>query len=159
MPMPNFRPIGLHLSQTAKAVSRAFDQALTDAGGTLPIWLILIGVKSGRASHQRALASFVGVEGATLTHHLNTMENQGLLTRRRDPANRRAHVVELTPRGEELFGRLRAAAVGFDRRLRQGLENEEIDQLTRTLDRMRANVANTPDAPQGSPAGVEDVHA
>jgi MarR family transcriptional regulator for hemolysin len=137
---PASTPIGLDLARTAKAVSRAFDAALTRAGGTLPIWLILIGIKSGRSANQRALAAFVGVEGATLTHHLNAMEAQGLLTRTRDPANRRAHMVELTAKGEQLFGSLRQAAMGFDRRLRQGLDPQAIEALARTLDRMRANV-------------------
>lgn len=137
---PTTTPIGLHLASTAKAVSRAFDAALAAAGGTLPIWLILIGVKSGRSANQRALAAFVGVEGATLTHHLNAMEAQGLLTRTRDPANRRAHVVDLTAKGERLFGTLRQAAMAFDRRLREGIDPQAIEELARTLDRMRANV-------------------
>ena len=137
---PATTPIGLHLARTAKAVSRAFDAALATAGGSLPIWLILIGVKSGRAANQRALAGFVGVEGATLTHHLNAMEAQGLLTRQRDPANRRAHLVELTAKGEQLFAALRSAATSFDRRLREGLDPPELEALARTLDRMRANV-------------------
>jgi len=137
---PAVTPIGLHLASTAKAVSRAFDAVLASAGGTLPVWLILIGIKSGRSANQRELAAFVGVEAATLTHHLNAMEAQGLLTRSRDPANRRAHVVELTSKGEQLFGALRQAATGFDRRLREGLDPQAIDELARTLDRMRANV-------------------
>jgi len=139
---PATTPIGLHLARTAKAVSRAFDAALAAAGGTVPIWLILIGVKSGRAANQRALAGFVGVEGATLTHHLNAMEAQGLLTRQRDPANRRAHMVELTPKGEQMFGALRHAATGFDRRLREGFDQPALEELARTLDRMRANAEN-----------------
>jgi MarR family transcriptional regulator, transcriptional regulator for hemolysin len=80
------------------------------------------------------------VEGATLTHHLHAMDTQRLLTRKREPANRRAHVVELTGEGEELFGRLRTAVMGFDRRLREGLDAQALNQLARTLDRMRANV-------------------
>jgi len=30
------------LAQVARAVERAFDQALGEAGGTLPVWLILL---------------------------------------------------------------------------------------------------------------------
>ncbi len=44
------------------------------------------------------------------------MESAGLVTRRRDPANRRLHLVELTPAGDALFLRLRDAATAFDRR-------------------------------------------
>ncbi len=137
---PASRPIGLTLAGTAKAVSRAFDARLTAAGGSLPVWLILVSVMSGRAGNQRELASAVGVQGATLTHHLNAMEADGLLTRRRDPANRRIHVVELTAAGAELFHRLRAAAVAHDELLRTGLTAGDLDRLETLLDRMRLNV-------------------
>ena len=39
----------------------------------------------------------VGIEGATLTHHLGAKEADGLLTRRRDPANNVARPSEHFP--------------------------------------------------------------
>jgi DNA-binding MarR family transcriptional regulator len=89
-------------------VSRAFDDALAEAGGSVPVWLVLISLKSQRLRNQRELAAAVGIREATLTHHLNSMDEQGLITRRRDPSNRRVHLVELTDAGEAAFDRLRA---------------------------------------------------
>ncbi|GAA3015814.1 MarR family winged helix-turn-helix transcriptional regulator [Streptosporangium longisporum] len=140
MPPPSEPPIGLRLTGAAKAVGRAFDEALAEAGGSLPVWLILISLKSRRLGNQRELADAVGIQGATLTHHLNAMERAGLLTRRRDPANRRAHVVEFTEEGEALFHRLRQAAVSFDRRLRAGLDEEDAAAFERVLATMERNV-------------------
>ena len=133
-------PTGLRLSQTARAVSRAFDEALEQAGGTLPVWLILLNLKIHRPEHQRALAEAVGVRDATLTHHLNAMEKNGLITRRRDPDNRRIHVVELTAAGEEAFLRLRQAAIAFDERLNSGLSETDASALSDLLGRLAANV-------------------
>ena len=82
----------------------------------------------------------MGIQEATLTHHLNAMEAAGLLTRRRDPANRRVHVVELTAEGDALFVRLRAAATAFDRRLRAGLSAADLERFEAVLDRLRDNV-------------------
>ncbi|MGI8329166.1 MarR family winged helix-turn-helix transcriptional regulator [Actinomadura scrupuli] len=139
-------PIGVILARTAKTVSRAFDDTLAAAGGSLPIWLILISLKTQELGNQRELARAVGIQGATLTHHLNAMETDGLITRRRDPANRRVHQVELTEAGETLFGRLATAAIDHDRRLRAGLGDDEIATLARLLDRMRHNI--TGDEPE-----------
>jgi MarR family transcriptional regulator, transcriptional regulator for hemolysin len=141
VPPPARAPIGLTLAAVAKSVSRAFDDALAAAGGTLPTWLILIALKTHRPDTQRALAAAVGIQGATLTHHLDAMEANGLLTRRRDPANRRVHLVELTEEGERTFQRLRTAAVAFDEQLRGGLSEREIATLERLLERLRGNVA------------------
>jgi MarR family transcriptional regulator for hemolysin len=120
-------------------VSRAFDDALAEAGGSLPIWLVLLNLKTRSVANQRELAAAVGVREATLTHHLNAIEADGLLTRRRDEANRRIHVVELTAAGEAAFLRLRDTAVAFDQRLRQGITEEEVADLEGLLDRLVAN--------------------
>src|SRR6201993_1664971 len=138
---PARTPIGLELARAARTVSRAFDDALAEAGGSLPVWLVLISLKSGRLASQRELAEEVGVQGATLSHHLNTMESAGLVTRRRDPANRRLHLVELTPDGDALFLRLRDAATAFDRRLGAGVSGGDVGQLEALLTRLRDNVS------------------
>lgn len=146
MPRPTGPPIGLKLTSTARTLSRAFDDALAAAGGSLPTWLILISLKTRRLGNQRELAAAVGIQGATLTHHLNAMEADGLLTRRRDPDNRRVHLVELTDKGEAAFLRLRTVAVRFDQRLRAGITDEEIATLGGLLDRLQRNVVQPVEA-------------
>jgi MarR family transcriptional regulator for hemolysin len=141
MPRPAHLPLGLHLTRVARTVSRAFDDTLAEAGGSLPVWLVLISLKSRPLASQRELAEAVGIQGATLTHHLDTMETAGLVTRRRDPANRRLHLVELTPAGDALFLRLRDAATAFDQRLRAGLSEGDVGQLEALLTRLRDNVS------------------
>ena len=138
---PARQPLGLHLTRVSRVISRAFDDALAKAGGSLPVWLVLISLKSGQLASQRELADAVGVKGATLTHHLDAMESAGLVTRHRDPSNRRLHVVRLTPEGEALFLRLRDTAVAFDQRLRTGLSEHEVSQLETLLTKLRDNVA------------------
>lgn len=134
-------PIGVVLANTAKTINRAFDAALAASGGTAPIWLILISLKNNPQANQREIAAAVGIQGATLTHHLNAMEDDGLITRSREPGNRRVHQVRLTQQGEELFGQLAAAAHAYDRRLRAGFSGDELDVLEKLLGRMRDNVA------------------
>lgn len=149
MARPASTPIGLRLSRTARTVSRAFDDALAAAGGSLPVWLVLISLKSQRLRNQRELASAVGIREATLTHHLNAMDAQGLITRRRDPANRRVHLVELTSAGEAAFQRMRSAAAAFDERLRAGISPDELAVLAGLLGRLEGNVVSA----DGSTAG------
>ena len=64
---PARTPIGLVLSRAARVVSRAFDEALADAAGSLPMWLVVLNLKTGRAANQRELAESIGVSEATLT--------------------------------------------------------------------------------------------
>jgi MarR family transcriptional regulator for hemolysin len=155
MPPPFPVPIGLRLTRATRTVERAFDEALAAAGGTLPIWLILLNLKIRKPGNQRELAEAVGVREATLTHHLNAMDSNGLVTRKRDAANRRVQVVELTEEGEAAFMRLREAATTFDARLRNGLSQSDADRLGDLLDRLAANVtapASAGAAPEASAA-------
>jgi len=142
MPRPPSTPLGLELTRTARTVGRAFDDALASEGGSLPVWLVMISLKSRRAINQRQLAEAVGIQQATLSHHLNGMVDDGLVTRERDPLNRRSHRVALTDAGEAAFLRLRQAAIAFDRRLRRGLSTEELAQFERTLSRLAENVTD-----------------
>ena len=108
---------------------------------------MLISLKSGQLASQRELAEMVGIREATLTHHLTAMESSGLVSRRREAANRRVQVVELTPAGEAMFLRLRDVAMSFDKQLRRGISAAQVAELADLLDRLAVNVG-------GRPAGV-----
>ena len=140
MPRPVHEPLGLHLTRVSRTVSRAFGNTLAEAGGSLPVWLVLISLKSRPLASQRELAEAVGIQGATLTHHLDAMESAGLVTRRRDPANRLAAPGRADP------GRRCAlpAAAGRGRGLRPAAarlaSDGEVSQLATLLTRLRDNV-------------------
>lgn len=140
---PEQTPIGLHLARTARLVGRAFDDALAEAEGSLPVWLVLLNLTIQQDANQRQLAEAVGVSEATLTHHLNAMEKDGLLTRRRDPTNRRNHIIELTATGEAAFARLAAAAAAFDHRLRGHFDAADLITLRELLDQLSQNVGSS----------------
>jgi MarR family transcriptional regulator for hemolysin len=140
VPPPLQPPIGLNLASAARIVRRAFDEALVEAGGSVSVWLVLLNLKIRRPANQRELAEAVGVKESTLTHHLNSMDAEGLITRQRDTTNRRIHVVELTDVGEETFLRLRTAAMAFDQQIRAGITEKEVASLEAVLDRLVRNV-------------------
>jgi MarR family transcriptional regulator for hemolysin len=127
------------VARTAKVLGRAFDDALAAAGGSTPTWLVLLSLTSASHRTQAELAAAVGVRQPTLTHHLDGMERAGLVTRTRDPDNRRVQQVSLTEAGEGLFRRLRVAAAVFDRQLRAGVPDTEVAELRRVLARLADN--------------------
>ena len=133
-------PLGLRLARTAHTVSQAFERAMAEAGGSASAWQVLLLVRSGEWGTQARIAEAMGVTGATLTHHLNGLEAQGLVRRWRDAENRRVQRVELTDAGAELFERLREVALEHDQRLRSHLSDQEAEQLAGLLDKLQAGV-------------------
>ena len=133
-------PIGLHLARTNRVIAQAFDRAMAEAGGSAAAWQVLLLVRSGQSGQQSEMAAAMGITSATLTHHLNGLERQGRVRRRRDDSNRRVQRTELTDEGAALFDRLREVAMRHDRRLRSGLTDDELTALAGMLDRLRATV-------------------
>ncbi|RBY90524.1 MarR family winged helix-turn-helix transcriptional regulator [Blastococcus sp. TF02A-26] len=130
------------LLRTAKAVARGLDDALAAAGGSAATWQVLRAVRGTDARTQADLADVVGVRQPTLTHHLDGLERAGLVTRWRDPDNRRVQRVLLTAAGEDLFVRLRRAAAAFEGRLTAGLEDDDLGTLRRLLATLAENGAD-----------------
>jgi MarR family transcriptional regulator, transcriptional regulator for hemolysin len=146
---PLVPPIGLRLTRTARVVGQAFERAMADAGGSASMWQVLLLVRSRDWGTQSEMAVAMGITGATLTHHLNALEDQGLVRRWRETDNRRVQRVELTPEGVSMFDRLRAVAVAHDARLRSALSDEEVARLSDLLERLQAGLetADSADAP------------
>src|SRR6476619_1298644 len=140
MARPDGPPLGLYLATTSKQVGRAFNRALGKSGGSVPVWLILSSLKGERWRTQQDLARAVGIEGPTLTRHVDALERDGLVTRQRDTGDRRAVRVELTAAGEALHADLLRAVIVFNRRLRRGLAEDDVAQLHELLDRLASNV-------------------
>lgn len=136
---PRETPIGLLAAQVGRKVEEAFDGALAAAGGSRPAWLILLAIVSGAGTTQAAIAEHVGITGATLVHHLDRLEQAGLVVRSIDPGNRRVRTLSLTVAGRQTFMSLREAASDFDARLRQDMSETQVQTLRRLLTRLRDN--------------------
>jgi MarR family transcriptional regulator for hemolysin len=136
---PTGTPIGLQLAHTAKTVSRAFSDALAEAGGSVPMWLVLTSLMGESWPAQQHLAQALRIEGPTLTRHLDGLEEAGLVVRRPAPGDRRAVQVELTDAGRTKHADLRQAVIAFNRRLTSGLDEAELEELRVLLARLEAN--------------------
>ncbi|HET6602269.1 MAG TPA: MarR family transcriptional regulator [Gaiella sp.] len=137
---PRATPIGLQLARTSKTVGRAFNEALAGAGGSLPVWLILSTLRGRAHASQHDLARGIGIEGPTLTRHLDQLEAAGLVRRVPHPDDRRAVLVEPTDAGVELHARLLEVVIAFNRSLTSGLSQDELEALRRALGVLEANV-------------------
>ncbi len=134
-------PLGKQLVFTAKAVREAFEDALVAAGGSLGTWVVLSALSHEGIISQSALGSHVHLEGATITHHIDRLEQLGLVRRQLDPKDRRVRKLELTSAGERLHTNLLAAMREFERSLLDGLSERQLAELRKTLSRISDNLA------------------
>ncbi|MGW8883827.1 MarR family winged helix-turn-helix transcriptional regulator [Streptomyces sp. NPDC055749] len=88
---------------------------------------------------QKALIEKLDVDPSVLVALLNDLEGDDLVRRTRDPADRRRHIVEITPEGASRLGASDIALDTVERELFADLSDGEIAALRGLLGRLRTS--------------------
>ena len=132
--------VGRRLIVIAKSLRARFEALLAEHGVSLATFVVLNDAIEGDGLSQRELATRIGIEGPTLTRHLDRMEDFGLIARTRDTADRRILRITPTALGLELHGKLLDVAAVMEDELLDGIGDRERQTLRRLLDRLATNL-------------------
>jgi DNA-binding MarR family transcriptional regulator len=123
-------PLIEHLARVGR---RAAESSMLP-GGLRPRHLLALKLLSehGPAS-QQGLAEALSLDPSNVVGLLNELEERALITRRRDPADRRRHIVELSLLGAQEFRLAYVRLSHVEDDLLRALSTEERDTLYRLL--------------------------
>lgn len=94
-------PLLEHLTRVGR---RAFETTLEPGDLRSRHLIALKRLSEDGPSSQQSLADSLSLDPSNVVGLLNELEERELITRRRDPADRRRHIVELSSRGEDELG-------------------------------------------------------
>jgi DNA-binding MarR family transcriptional regulator len=131
----------LLLARLGRVASRQLTEELVGTGLKPPHAAILIMLRDLGPMSQQAIGERLHVDPSNLVAFLNALEADELLVRKRDPSDRRRHIVEITPKGVERMPACAEPVGSLDEQLLAGLSGEEREQLHRMLAQILENMA------------------
>jgi DNA-binding MarR family transcriptional regulator len=143
---------GFLLAQLGLAVTRRYRCALSPIGLKPRETQALLRLRDNGSMSQQALGTALDVDASNLVALLNDLEAESLISRRRDPEDRRRHVVEVSTRGIRLLDEVERAAAGVEDQFFASLDEDERVALQGLL----ARVARNADVPSPAEMASDD---
>lgn len=128
---------GFLLAQLGEYAMRRLRDALTDHDLKPRQYQILDLLADRGPIGQRDLGDTMGIDHSILVTMLNPLEADRLIERKRDAADRRRHVVTLTPAGRRRYARAAQAQREAEDSLFAGLTDQQREQLRDALIALR----------------------
>jgi DNA-binding MarR family transcriptional regulator len=140
------RRAGFLLAQLGTHAHRRFAERLTRIDLHPRHFGILSHLAASEGQSQQALSIALGIHRSAVVALVDDLEQRGLAERRRDPTDRRAYTLYLTPSGRDLLADLKHIAEEHEAELLSALDASERWQLISLLQRVAES--------QGLAAGV-----
>ena len=132
---PEVEGIVNRVDKVQRYFDAAFRATLGDVGLTKEEWKVMINLHEGQRSHGW-LSRQLDVATGAMTNRLDKLERRGLVTRARDPGDRRGVLLELTDEGRELLDRYISLGAGRESELASDLSEDEKHTLNELLSKL-----------------------
>jgi MarR family transcriptional regulator for hemolysin len=152
------RSFGFVLHDIARLMRKRYEQRARSLGVTRAQWQVLAHLQRHEGINQSGLAELLELEPITLARLVDRMEQAGLVERRNDPADRRAHRLYLKARAAPLLEQSRLVGEQVRAEAFAGIEEKERERLLALLLRVRGNLSERRGEEAGSaPAEQEGI--
>lgn len=114
------------LRATWQAVSRMYNEEAAKYDATMATGFALLSIDKEEGTPSTALGPRMGMEATSLTRTLKTMEEKGLIFRKKNPDDGRGVLLYLTPFGKEKRELSKNTVLKFNETVKQHVSEEKL---------------------------------
>lgn len=115
------------LRYTWQTVARMYNEEATKYGATMATGFALLSIDREKGTPSTNLAPRMGMEATSLTRTLKSMEEKGLIIRKKNPADRRGVLIYLTELGKEKRDLSKNTVLQFNEVIRAHITEEKLN--------------------------------
>jgi DNA-binding MarR family transcriptional regulator len=133
---------GFLLTDLARLFRAEFDRRISESGLGLTAGeaRALAHIARAEGERQSVIAERLNVEAMSLSAMIDRLEARGLVTRKRDPADRRAKCISLTSSADEMLTHVTAIAREISNDASRGIAKADWDAASEVLRQARLNM-------------------
>lgn len=120
------KTIDYALRATWQAVSRMYNEEASKYGASMSVGFALLSIDKDNGIPSTALGPQMGMEPTSLTRTLKSMEEKGLIVRKKNPVDGRGVLIHLTKLGKEKRELSRDRVLKFNDVVRQHVSEEKL---------------------------------
>ncbi len=124
-----YKTIDYILRATWQAVSRMYNEEASKYDGTMATGFALLSIDKEEGTPSTALGPRMGMEATSLTRTLKSMEEKGLITRKKNPDDGRGVLIYLTDFGKEKRELSKNTVLKFNETIRQHVSEEKLQHF------------------------------
>lgn len=117
------------LRATWQAVSRMYNEEASKYGASMSVGFALLSIDKENGIPSTALGPQMGMEPTSLTRTLKSMEDKGLIVRKKNPVDGRGVLIHLTKLGREKRDLSKDRVLKFNDVIRQHVSQEKLDNF------------------------------
>jgi DNA-binding MarR family transcriptional regulator len=117
------------LRATWQAVARMYNEEASNYGATMATGFTLLSIDKDKGTPSTTLGPKMGMEATSLTRTLKTMEEKGLIIRKKNPFDGRGVLIYLTDFGKEKRELSKETVLKFNEAVKQNVSPEKLEHF------------------------------
>ncbi|SDR87145.1 MarR family transcriptional regulator [Gramella sp. MAR_2010_147] len=114
------------LRATWMAVSKMYNEEAGKAGSTMATGFALLSIDPEDGTPSTSLGPKMGMEATSLSRILKTMEEKGLVVRKKNPHDGRSVLIHLTDFGKEMRDYSKRVVLRFDEAVKENVSDKDL---------------------------------